>query len=504
MQEERGSGVRGVQGVVLPEPGTQVTVGDQLVTVLAATPNLTGADLVFRRGDGTLGEASLDMWGRWMQCAVPRIRSAVLATRPLRPYAHQDEAVFTHMLAQPRLRFLLADEPGIGKTIITGMYLAEGTRRGLIPGRTVIVVPAHLVEKWRRDLRRYFAVEADRLTPELARDHKDLDPRVNVWVVSVDLYTYNNDVRRKAAGARASWSLAVFDEAHRLTPTSQYLSAARELSALLLLTATPHRGKEHYFRGLLSLLDPTLYPWYPRQVEYESASRPSTLSFLRRMKEELKDFEGRDLFPPRYAETITVELTGPEEAVYVAVMDYVDAFYGADTTLAQSIYGKRAASSIVAATATIRRREEALRGAGHRPYRRTDARGVHHQPGSSRPSPATVPRTSQGCRHRYPRRPPAVHPGPHPSHRRRAARRDRSQSAGIGSAGSSRGRRLLSPGPEPAAHTSWIGDAKGKRMALWRERAKPVPTLRGRRSRRKRKAVGHTQQSARQHQGARR
>jgi superfamily II DNA or RNA helicase len=375
---------------LVPEPGAQVSVDGQLVIVLAATPNLSGADLVFRCSDGSLGEASLDaadlaraqvpvndagghpqraltgLWGRWMQYAVPRIRSAVLATRPLRPYAHQDEAVFTHMLAQPRLRFLLADEPGTGKTIMTGMYVAEGTRRGLIPGRTVITVPAHLVEKWRRDLRRYFAIEADRLTPELARDPKELDPRVSVWIVSVDLFTYNPDVRRKVSGARASWSLAVFDEAHRLTPTSQYLTAARELSVrthhLLLLTATPHRGKEHFFRGLLNLLDPTLYPWDPRQTEYDTALRPSTLSFLRRMKEELKDLDGRALFPPRYAETVQVDLNGPEEAAYTAVMDYVDAFYGENATLARSIYGKRAASSIAAAVSTIRRREGALRG----------------------------------------------------------------------------------------------------------------------------------------------
>ena len=131
-----------------------------------------------------------------MQHAIPRIRSAVLATRPLQPFAHQDEAVFTHMLPQPRLRYLLADEPGTGKTIMTGMYLAEGTRRGLLPGRVVVVVPAYLVEKWRRDLFRYFAIDARRLTPEIARDPAELDPRYQVWVVSVDLFTHNPDVRR--------------------------------------------------------------------------------------------------------------------------------------------------------------------------------------------------------------------------------------------------------------------------------------------------------------------
>ena len=100
-----------------------------------------------------------------------------------------------------------------------------------MPGRVVIVVPAHLVEKWLHDLFRYFAIDACRLTPEIARDPAELDPRYQVWVVSVDLFTHNPDVRRRVAGARASWSLAVFDEAHRLTPTSQYLASARELAA---------------------------------------------------------------------------------------------------------------------------------------------------------------------------------------------------------------------------------------------------------------------------------
>ena len=96
-----------------------------------------------------------------------------------------------------------------------------------------------------------------------------------------------------------SWSLAIFDEAHRLTPTSQYLAAARQLADqahhLLLLTATPHRGKEHYFRGLMNLLDPTFYPWDPRQKEYDTALIPSKLSFLRRMKEGLVDHDGDTL-----------------------------------------------------------------------------------------------------------------------------------------------------------------------------------------------------------------
>lgn len=320
------------------------------------------------RGSAAVGLAGL--WGHWMQYTSPRLRSAALATRPLRPYAHQDEAVFDHMLPQPRLRFLLADEPGTGKTIMTGMYLVEGRRRGLIPGPAILVVPAHLVQKWQEELEDFFGVRASRLTPEAARDPKDLDPRVEVWITSVDLFTHNPDVRRKVAGKRASWSLAVFDEAHRLTPTSRYLAAAEELAGrshhLLLLTATPHRGKEHFFRGLCHLLDPELYPWDPEVDNYDAALYPSRLTFLRRMKEELKDLNGDDLFPARYAETAPVTLGELELAAYEAVMHYARIWYGKDSTLALSIYGKRAASSLVAVSATLNRRLEAISGRARR------------------------------------------------------------------------------------------------------------------------------------------
>ena len=209
------------------------------------------------------------------------------------------------------------------------------------------------MQKWQEELEDFFGIRASRLTPEVARDPKDLDPRVEVWVTSVDLFTHNPDVRRKVAGKRASWSLAVFDEAHRLTPTSRYLAAAAELASrshhLLLLTATPHRGKEHFFRGLCHLLDPELYPWDPDDDSYDAPLKPSRLTFLRRMKEELKDLNGDDLFPARYAETVPVTLGELELAAYEAVMEYASSWYGKDSSLALSIYGKRAASSLIAA-----------------------------------------------------------------------------------------------------------------------------------------------------------
>jgi len=316
-------------------------------------------------GRGGSDGALASLWGRWMGWAIPRIRSAVLATRPLRPYPHQDRAVFRSMLPQPRLRFLLADEPGTGKTIMTGMYLAEGHRRGLVPGKTLIAVPAHLVSKWERDLRRLFGIEAKRITAEVGRELEELRADVDVWLVSLDLLTRNPDVRRKVAGREASWSLAVFDEAHRLTPTSQYLDAAREVTDVshhvVLLTATPHRGNEHYFRALLHLLEPVWYPWSPNLADYGPGRfRPSELHFLRRMKEDLRGYDGEPLFKPRFAKVRPIRLSVAEQEAYDAVMAYVDAWYPDRSTLVRSIYGKRAASSVKAAVETLRRRREIL------------------------------------------------------------------------------------------------------------------------------------------------
>jgi len=371
--------------------GDRLLIDGAIVTVEMSTVTNAGIDLILRAGDGSLIDRSVTLdqvakarlpendglghpqkalaglWGRWMQYTAPRLRSAALATRPLERLAHQDEAVFDHMLPQPRLRFLLADEPGTGKTIMTGMYLVEGRRRGLIPGPTIVVVPAHLVQKWDEELEDFFGIRARVLTPEVARDPQDLDPRVDVWVTSVDLYTRNLDVRRKVAGANASWSLAVFDEAHRLTPTSRYLAAAQELAGrshhLLLLTATPHRGKEHFFRGLCNLLDPALYPWDADSDQYEGALRPSRMSFLRRMKEDLRRADGTRLFPERYAETLSVTLGELERAAYQSVMEYAETWYGENSTLALSIYGKRAASCLPAAEATLERRLRVVSGA---------------------------------------------------------------------------------------------------------------------------------------------
>lgn len=374
------------------EPGDRLRWGGQTVEVLTVlASDEERFDLIVRGPDGlkplTLARSEIEtarqpandgkgisagaiaaLWGKWMEWATPRIRSAATATKPLRPYAHQDEAVFVHMLPQPRLRFLLADEPGTGKTIMTGMYLVEGQRRRVVAGKILIIPPAHLVTKWIEDLRRYFGIDAERLDASAARSPRSLRQDVDVWVVSVHLFAHNSDVLRKVAGPGQSWSVVVFDEAHRLTPTSQYLGAAKQVAAaahhLLLLTATPHRGKEWYFQSLLNLLDADLYPVTAKPGNNDPGHRlrPGQLHFLRRMKEDLRDHEGAPLFKPRFAETLAIDLAPDELACYDLVLDYVDTWYDERAILARSIYGKRAASSISAAAATLDRRRDALAG----------------------------------------------------------------------------------------------------------------------------------------------
>ena len=289
---------------LIPADDSQIVVDGQVVTVVTARATDAGADVFILRTDGKPDMVSLTcaqlataaaptrdgsgnphralagLWGRG--CSHASRASAPRCSRPGRcePFAHQDEAVFTHMLPQPRLRFLLADEPGTGKTIMTGMYLAEGTParaasrphghcRPRAPGREMAAGPAPLL----RDRRRADH-PGDRARPA------DLDPRYRgLGRQRRPVHPQRRRAPEGRPGSRASWSLAVFDEAHRLTPTSRYLAAARELADrshhLLLLTATPHRGKEHFFRGLLNLLDAELYPWDPDEPSYDTALRPS-------------------------------------------------------------------------------------------------------------------------------------------------------------------------------------------------------------------------------------
>lgn len=304
------------------------------------------------------------LWAEWMRAATMEAASTALATTPLRPYVHQTNAVYGAMLPQPRLRFLLADEPGTGKTIMAGIYLREMQRLGFIR-RALVVCPAHLVEKWQTDFRRFFGGGLKRIKAETVREGA-LGIEHDLWVTSLDLASVNPIVQEAIRPDRAGWDAVVVDEAHRMTLSAQaYYRLGLLLSRaprVLLMTATPHRGKEALFRGLMHLVDPDVYPSVDDNPEPSRHLKPGQVHFLRRMKEDLVDYDGvTKLFKGRRARNVAVPLNATEAAFYNEALELVDRFFpSGSAALAKMVYGKRAASSLYALRETLKRRRDAM------------------------------------------------------------------------------------------------------------------------------------------------
>jgi superfamily II DNA or RNA helicase len=302
----------------------------------------------------------------------------------IRTLPHQIEAVYLKMLPQPRLRFLLADDPGAGKTIMAGLLLKELKLRQAIE-RTLIVVPAPLTIQWQDELLRFFG-EAFQIIHS-ANDQQQL---INLWqrenqiIVSLD-YAKQEDVRERIWQQR--WDLVIIDEAHKCAARTKGSSdrapevdatrryqLAQKLSAeaehLLLLTATPHNGDDDQFAHFLRLLDPDIFPEPHRLADQAKAIRRNVLSLgpdcpwaLRRLKEDLRDLNGRRLFPDRHPQTVTFELNVDEYALYKSVTAFINQFLPQgqgrqkhSVALTRTVLQRRLASSTNAVAESLRRR----------------------------------------------------------------------------------------------------------------------------------------------------
>lgn len=315
--------------------------------------------------DGTANSSAVlaGLWAEWMRRAAVSSKATALASSPLNPYPHQNRAVYGTMLPQPLLRFLLADEPGTGKTIMGGLWLREAQRLGFVK-RALIVCPAHLVSKWQADFERFLGGDLRRIEGETIRQEALATPH-DLWVVSLELAAVNQAVYEAIHPDRAGWDAVVFDEAHRMTPTATAYHRVGRMLALntprtVLMTATPHRGNEWLFRSLMHLVEPKVFPPVERLDKDQPAHslKPGPLHFLRRMKEELVDYDGATkLFEPREARNVAVPLNAEERGFYNEALDLVDTYFPVSaTTLAKMVYGKRAASSLYALAETLRRR----------------------------------------------------------------------------------------------------------------------------------------------------
>ena len=252
-------------------------------------------------------------------------------TSNVEPLPHQITAVYESMLPRQPLRFVLADDPGAGKTIMAGLYIRELIMRA-DSRRILIVAPGSLVEQWRDEMFEKFGLEfsvfssaLEAATPS-GNPFEDLDH----LIVRLDQMARNEELQEKLCAA--SWDLVVFDEAHKLAAhffgnklekTGRF-KLAEKLGArtrhLLLMTATPHNGKEEDFQLFLSLLDSDRFYGKFR----DGVHKVDSSDLMRRMvKEELVKFDGTPLFPERRAYTVNYKLSDIEVALYEAVTDYV-------------------------------------------------------------------------------------------------------------------------------------------------------------------------------------
>jgi superfamily II DNA or RNA helicase len=252
-------------------------------------------------------------------------------TSDLEPLPHQIEAVYGELLDRTPLRFLLADDPGAGKTIMAGLYAKELMLRGDAE-RILIVAPASLVEQWQEELSDKFGLRFELLTRQLADATIDgsVFTRFPLLIARMDQLSRSDDL--KAQLDRCDWDLVVVDEAHRMSAhyfgpelhtTKRYQLGqllGRHTRHLLLMTATPHSGKEEDFQLFMALLDSDRFEGRYR----DAVHTVDTEGMMRRMvKEELLTFEGKPLFPERRAYTVPYPLSQAEQEVYEAVTQYV-------------------------------------------------------------------------------------------------------------------------------------------------------------------------------------
>ena len=310
------------------------------------------------------------------------------------PLPHQVEAVYRYLLPVPRIRFLLADDTGAGKTIMTGLLIKELLFRGVLQ-KVLIITPGGLTKQWKEEeLQEKFGLYARLVN----RASFDAEPgqfsryEEGIFVTSVD-FLARNDGCLKAA-SETQWDLVVVDEAHKLSAyeygakleESERYKAVKALvhktDHLLFLTATPHRGRKDTFRRLLLLLDEDLFQkdeHVADRVREQAAAfgddfeseRPISKArnrfFLRRLKEEMVDWDNQPLFKDRHTKTTGYDLTPEEKTLYDEVTSYVrsqrkeaKAKRNRNVELTLMVMQRRLASSLFAITRTLENRLRAL------------------------------------------------------------------------------------------------------------------------------------------------
>ncbi|WP_022836944.1 helicase-related protein [Salisaeta longa] len=283
-------------------------------------------------------------------------------------------ACVNQVMQRLRQRALIADDVGLGKTIEAGLILKELDARRRAD-RVLFVVPAHLQKKWVREMKRFFDIQlsvADRYWVE--GEQRRLGEEANVWNQDqqrlITSQAFIRQGRFEAPLQEAFWDVVIVDEAHKASRKGKTPSkTARRVEqitsqsdALLLLSATPHTGKEQSFRSLISYVDP-LKVAQDQELTREIVDEV----MIRRGKETIFDDDGERIFPNRDVQTVGVSMTTAEKNFYEAVTEYVRTVYNRSEVLNAPVVGfamalmqKRLVSSIGAIRSTLERRLQGL------------------------------------------------------------------------------------------------------------------------------------------------
>lgn len=331
---------------------------------------------------------------------------AAVNSSDIDPLPHQIRAVYEELLPRIPLRFLLADDPGAGKTIMAGLYLKELILRSDCE-RAVIVAPGGLVEQWREELSQKFDLRFEIFDRQMvdAAEGRNVFLLHPYLIVRMDQISRSEDLMEQFSDV--TWDVAIVDEAHRMS--AHYSSWAGQIDEtkrfrlgrllsetahnFLLMTATPHAGKEEDFQLFMSLLDRDRFEGQYRQ----GVHRTDTEGLMRRMvKEDLLTFEGKPLFPERRAYTVEYDLSPAERDLYEEVTTYVrtemgraeriaaegDKKRGNNVGFALTVLQRRLASSPEAILRSLERRQQRLETKLRDMQRATDGANA----GSSRSS----------------------------------------------------------------------------------------------------------------------
>ncbi len=398
--EDIGNGAS-VTGVVPNQPVEVVSfdwIGDQALNLVYRIPGGSVSETTLYRDDEhrlrveRRGRAwSFDADGSLLRLVTEANRIALahcfdpylaIHTSLVDPLPHQISAVYGEMLPRQPLRFLLADDPGAGKTIMAGLLIKELIARSDLE-RCLVVAPGSLVEQWQDELGEKFSLEFDILSRDMietSRSGNVFNDR-NRLIARLDVLARNEDLQHRLRSS-SEWDLVICDEAHRMSAsffggevkyTRRYRLGqllGQVCRHLLLMSATPHNGKEEDFQLFMALLDGDRFEGRFRDGVHHADSA----DMMRRLtKEELLKFDGRPLFPERRAYTVKYGLSSQEAGLYSAVTEYVrtemnrvqrfadqDGKKRNNVGFALQILQRRLASSPAAIHESLKRRRERL------------------------------------------------------------------------------------------------------------------------------------------------